>query len=99
LFGWQTFKRIGASLTINRVYKFVLTLSITIQLALFFTIATIALWIDQLYHGDIGKLASFKSLYEGVSIATIIVSPVKRLVTVPHKIRFAALGSLVDDGN
>ncbi|KAF8559361.1 hypothetical protein OG21DRAFT_1480717 [Imleria badia] len=37
-FGWQTFKRVGASLTISRVYKIVLTLSIVIQLSLFFIV-------------------------------------------------------------
>lgn len=73
LFGWQTFKRVGASLTINRVYKFVLILSITIQLSFFFIIATAALWIDQLYNGDIGKLADLKTLYRSFSIATLIV--------------------------
>ena len=42
-FGWQTFKRVGASRVINRVYNLVLMLSIAIQLALFFVGASAAL--------------------------------------------------------
>jgi len=72
LFGWQTFKRVGASLTINRVYKIVLTLSITIQLSMFFMAATVGLWIDQLFNGSIGQLASLSNLYKGMGMTTLI---------------------------
>ncbi|KAF8973685.1 hypothetical protein BDZ97DRAFT_1776283 [Flammula alnicola] len=71
LFGWQTFKRVGASLTINRVYKFVLFLSITIQLSLFFMIVTVSLWVDQLMNSVIGDLASFQKLYKVTSLITL----------------------------
>jgi hypothetical protein len=74
LFGWQTFKRVGASLTINRVYKIVLTLSITIQLSMFFMAATVGLWIDQLFNGSTGQLASLSKLYKGMFMTTLIVS-------------------------
>jgi len=70
-FGWQTFKRVGASLTINRIYKLVLTLSITIQLSLFFMVVTVSLWIDQLMNGIIGDLASFQILYRVSSFITL----------------------------
>jgi len=72
LFGWQTFKRVGASLTVNRIYKTVLTLSIAIQLSLFFIAATAGLWIDQLMNGEIGQMATYKVLYETVCISIII---------------------------
>jgi hypothetical protein len=36
MFGWQTFKRIGASLEINKLYKIVLVFSIGLQLGFFF---------------------------------------------------------------
>lgn len=76
LFGWQTFKRIGASLTINRVYKLVLIQSIAIQLALFFMVASAGLWIDQLYNGAVGRLASLDKLYKaGVCIMFILLIP------------------------
>ncbi|KAI0067923.1 hypothetical protein BV25DRAFT_1876789 [Artomyces pyxidatus] len=64
LFGWQTFKRVGASRTINRIYKLVLTLSIIIQLSLFFVVAAVGLWIDQLYNGAIAIQAVHAKLYE-----------------------------------
>lgn len=73
LFGWQTFKRVGASLTINRIYKLVLFLSITIQLSLFFMIVTVSLWVDQLMNSVIGDLASFQKLYKVTSFITLAV--------------------------
>jgi len=74
LFGWQTFKRVGASLTINRVYKLVLSLSITIQLSLFFMVVTVSLWIDQLMNSGIGDFATFLTLYKTTSFGTLVVS-------------------------
>lgn len=41
VFGWNTFKHIGASVIIHRVYKLVLTLSILIQLSLFYIVASV----------------------------------------------------------
>ncbi|KAJ7293166.1 hypothetical protein C8J57DRAFT_1041078 [Mycena rebaudengoi] len=64
LFGWQTFKRVGASLTINRVYKLVLVFSITLQLALFFMGVAVSLFIDQLFNGWAGQLAWYSLLYK-----------------------------------
>jgi hypothetical protein len=72
LFGWQTFKRVGASMTINRVYKLVLVLSINLQLALFFMFATIGLWIDQLWNGQIAHLAKLAHVYKASFIVVFI---------------------------
>ena len=74
LFGWQTFKRVGASMTINRVYKLVLILSITIQLSLFFMVVTVGLWIDQLWNGQIAHLAKLAFVYKPVFIIVLVVS-------------------------
>jgi hypothetical protein len=74
LFGWQTFKRIGASRAVNRVYKLSLSLSITIQLSFFFMAVTISLWIDQLMNSGIGDFASFLTLYKATSFVTLMVS-------------------------
>ncbi|KAH9486641.1 hypothetical protein JR316_0000706 [Psilocybe cubensis] len=71
LFGWQTFKRVGASLTINRIYKLVLILSITIQLSLFFMIVTVSLWVDQLLNSVIGDFATSLKLYKVTSFITL----------------------------
>lgn len=75
LFGWQTFKRVGASITISRVYKLVLVLSIVIQLSLFFMVIAISLWLDQLCNGNIGRLEN-SSVYKPLLIVTLIVSPI-----------------------
>lgn len=72
-FGWQTFKRVGASLTISRVYKIVLTLSIVIQISLFFIVTSIALWLDQLWNGAIGHLEP-SPVFRPLLIMTLIVS-------------------------
>ncbi|KAG1754990.1 uncharacterized protein EDB91DRAFT_1042772 [Suillus paluster] len=70
LFGWQTFKRVGASITISRVYKLVLVLSIVIQLALFYMVIAISLWLDQLCNGNIGRLTP--AAYKPFLIVTLV---------------------------
>jgi hypothetical protein len=72
LFGWQTFKRVGASLTIHRIYKTTLVLAIILQLSLFFITVTAALWIDQLYNGSIGHLSTKPQLDKALDIVTLI---------------------------
>ena len=67
-FGWQTFKRVGASRTIKRVYQLVLVLSVTIQLSLFFVVASVALWLDQIYNGDIGRLTTRSAAFRGIDM-------------------------------
>ncbi|KAI0359062.1 hypothetical protein OH77DRAFT_1420605 [Trametes cingulata] len=71
-FGWQTFKRVGASRVINRVYNLVLMLSIAIQLALFFVGASAALWIDQVYNGNIGRLTMKPTFFKAVMITILV---------------------------
>ncbi|KZP32272.1 hypothetical protein FIBSPDRAFT_907362 [Athelia psychrophila] len=71
LFGWMTFKRVGASFTINRIYQLVLILSIVIQLSLFFMVVTVALWIDQLWNGKIARLAKEALVYKVVFIIVL----------------------------
>ncbi|KAI0724235.1 hypothetical protein C8T65DRAFT_625846 [Cerioporus squamosus] len=70
-FGWQTFKRVGASRTINRIYNTVLMLSIAIQLSLFFVGASAALWIDQVYNGNIGRLTQSPHVFKAVMITVL----------------------------
>ncbi|KAK0456411.1 hypothetical protein EV421DRAFT_1752315 [Armillaria borealis] len=72
LFGWQTFKRVGASMTMNRVYKLVLLLSITLQLSFFFMGATISLWIDNLFNGVAAQVAWYVAFYKATSFVTEI---------------------------
>jgi hypothetical protein len=99
LFGWQTFKRVGASLSINRCYKIVLTLSITIQLSLFFMFISVSLWLDQLFNGVIRQFVTLPVLYKVTSFITLVVmflSCGSKVIWVLTS--FAAVDSLVDDG-
>jgi hypothetical protein len=72
LYGWQTFKRVGASLVINRLYKLLLTLSIVIQLSFFFMVVTIGLWLDQLWNGRIAHLAVLAYVYKPVFLVVFV---------------------------
>ncbi|KAI9462320.1 hypothetical protein BJY52DRAFT_1203155 [Lactarius psammicola] len=71
-FGWQTFKRVGASRTINKIYKLILTLSIVIQLSLFFVVSAVALWLDQLYNGAIAVMATQSKVYETFVVIILV---------------------------
>jgi len=60
-------------LAIARLYKVVLLLSITLQLAVFFIVVTSGLWIDQLFNGAIGTLAEHKTVYRVIFTLVLIV--------------------------
>lgn len=75
LFGWQTFKRVGASIAISRVYKLVLVLSIVIQISLFFMVVAISLWLDQLCNGNIGHLDSSPGYIPLLIVTLILLLP------------------------
>ncbi|THU93834.1 hypothetical protein K435DRAFT_757066 [Dendrothele bispora CBS 962.96] len=62
----QSFKRVGASRQIHAVYKLVLGLSVCLQLAGFFTVASTGMWIDKASNGDIRRVAKHLVLYRTV---------------------------------
>ena len=70
----MTFKRMGASMQIRRQYSAVLTLSVTIQLALFFIVASAGLWLDQLINGAPSQFAKGRMAYEVVTAFVLVVS-------------------------
>ncbi|CAL1696285.1 unnamed protein product [Somion occarium] len=72
LFGWQTFKRVGASLIIRRIYNAVLVLSIIIQLSAFFIVVSGGLWLDQVINGNIAKLTTNAAGFKAVVIIVIL---------------------------
>ncbi|KAG8895246.1 hypothetical protein FRB99_000688, partial [Tulasnella sp. 403] len=72
-FGWATFRRIGADRRINRVYHFVLMMTIFLQLSLFFIVTSVALWIDQLCNGSIGIFSKHMMIYRVVGICVFII--------------------------
>jgi len=51
----------------------VLTLSIVIQLSLFFVVLAVALWIDQLYHGAIAVMATQSNVYQAFLMIILVV--------------------------
>ncbi|KAG9089215.1 hypothetical protein FS749_001530 [Ceratobasidium sp. UAMH 11750] len=71
-FGWLTFKRVGASLEINRIYKLVLSLAIVLQLSLFFVVVSIALWLEELYHGPSVVETSMSAVYKTIVIVQLV---------------------------
>jgi len=72
-FGWQTFKRVGASLTVNRMYKLVLGLSVVLQLSIFFIVSSMALWIEQLVRGPARTLEEHALLYQIMYLIILVV--------------------------
>lgn len=72
VFGWATFRRIGADRKINGIYTVVLLMTVFLQLSLFFIVTTMALWIDQLCFGAIGKFSSHMMAYRAIDIVIFI---------------------------
>ncbi|KAG9121326.1 hypothetical protein FRC07_002746 [Ceratobasidium sp. 392] len=72
VYGWQTFKRIGASRVMNRAYRLVLAFSIHLQLAVYFFVTSSALWVDELLNGPIACFAQHRSIYEGIFITSVL---------------------------
>ncbi|KAG8712435.1 hypothetical protein FRC09_019879 [Ceratobasidium sp. 395] len=72
VYGWQTFKRIGASRVMNGAYRLVLAFSIHLQLAVYFFVTSSALWVDELLNGPIACFAEHRTIYEGVFITSVL---------------------------
>ncbi|KAH7322283.1 hypothetical protein B0J17DRAFT_245001 [Rhizoctonia solani] len=72
VYGWQTFKRIGASRVMNQAYRLVLAFSIHLQCAVYFFVTSIALWVDELINGSIACFAEHQAVYKGIFIASIL---------------------------
>lgn len=68
----QTAKLVGTSTQVNTVYKLVLTLSVSLQLAGFFIFASTAIWIDKVSSGAISHVAIHLSLYRVAFVVTTI---------------------------
>lgn len=72
VYGWQTFKRIGASQVMNQAYRLVLALSIHLQLAVFFFVVSSAMWVDELLNGPVACFAQHRTIYEGIFITSVL---------------------------
>lgn len=65
----------GASMQIRTQYRAVLILSITIQLAFFFIVASAGLWLDQLVNGVVSQITRRKTGWEVLTVMVLVVSP------------------------
>ena len=59
---------------IRRQYQAVLILSVIIQLALFFIVASAGLWLDQLVNGVVSQFARGRAACEVVTVLVLVVS-------------------------
>jgi len=64
----------GASMKIRTQYRAILILSVTIQLALFFIVASAGLWLDQLINGVASQITRHKVLYQVMAALVLAVS-------------------------
>ncbi|KAJ1305746.1 hypothetical protein OPQ81_010478 [Rhizoctonia solani] len=75
VYGWQTFKRIGASRVMNQAYRLVLAFSIHLQCAVYFFVTSSVLWVDELLNGSIACFAEHQAIYKGIFITSILLLP------------------------
>jgi hypothetical protein len=76
LFGWSTFKKMGASILINRLYRIATATFVSIHLTLFFLIAITSIWVDLLFKGFLGAGGAVHlKAYLGVYMTTIFLFP------------------------
>ncbi|KAF7785213.1 hypothetical protein Agabi119p4_1378 [Agaricus bisporus var. burnettii] len=76
VFANQSFARVGASNQIRRIYKIILLFSAGLQLALFFSIAAIGLWLGKINHAAIGELVPNQmSLLVALVVALVLLFP------------------------
>jgi len=64
--------RMGPPPHVVRIYKFVLAVSVCLQLASMFTTVSIGLWIDQLMNTAIGRTAEHLPTYKAEVLVTIL---------------------------
>lgn len=55
----------------SRAYRSILIFSIVLQLSLFFVVVVVALWLDQIYNGDIGKLTTKSEVFRGIDMYAV----------------------------
>ncbi|KAF9563225.1 hypothetical protein CPC08DRAFT_760988 [Agrocybe pediades] len=68
----QTFKRVGASSKVHKIYMLVLVFSVFIQLSCFMSLASSATWIDKVSAGTLSRHASHTKVYLAAFIVTLL---------------------------
>ncbi|KAF8482306.1 hypothetical protein JB92DRAFT_1679405 [Gautieria morchelliformis] len=72
-FGVQSYTRVGGSTRIYNLYLLALVFLVSLQLATFFLIASLVLWIEQLFDGPIAMLVKGRPTFLGAFIATAVI--------------------------
>jgi hypothetical protein len=76
MYGWVTFKKMGASRTIARAYKIALALAICVHLELFFYTAAVTCFLDQIAKGLLGSEPQHRTLLlVSYTITTVLAIP------------------------
>ncbi|KAI5120283.1 hypothetical protein M0805_005340 [Coniferiporia weirii] len=76
VYAQQTLKRVGASSAMNKRYSFILLFSVFLQLSIFFTLCSSALWVDTLYNGVLAPYATNKTVHRvAFTISCIVEFP------------------------
>lgn len=52
----------------SKAYRFILIFSIVIQLSIFFIVVSVALWVDQVYNGDIARYTTRAREFKAVTM-------------------------------
>jgi hypothetical protein len=90
IYGWATFKKMGAGRTIARAYKCALALSICIQLEFFFYVASVGSYLDVINKNLLGAKPHFRTLYlVGLGASIVCVFPWLSLVSHPVSLTLA----------
>ena len=52
----------------------VLVLSIVVQVTMFLVIASLALWVDELFGGEVASLSNTTTIFKGIAIVSLILA-------------------------
>lgn len=55
----------------SRAYRIILIFSIVIQLSVFFIVVAVALWVDQVFNGDIGHLTKRATMFKAITFSVL----------------------------
>lgn len=75
VYSTQTFSSVGATPTIERILKIVLLYSVTLHLAVFFVVASTAMWINKATNSTISFLSSDKTFLAMGIVTLLLVIP------------------------
>lgn len=72
LYDTLTFSRVGPPKKILTIYRYFLVVFVGLQLAVFFLVVAMSLWVDQLINGVIAAISSHTTIYQALFIFTTV---------------------------